>query len=732
MVPVATTASLTGLQPHTTYQFRAAAINSVGTFTGGDATFTTANTNPVTNPDTVELPMDHFNVKGNDTDADLDALTVTAVGAAAHGTATLHPDNTVSYAPNATFAGTDSFSYTISDGFGGTANGTVNITDTTPPVLDTVPPPQTLLAGLGGTAPMPDLSGLTSFHDNSGLATFSETPTAGTALPLGDTSATIKVTDNAGLMATANVTIHVVAPPSVVTGAASGVTMTAATLNGTVNPNKMATTAFFEYGLTTDYGSTTPIQSLGDGTSAVPLSANLSGLPPHTAYHFRAVATNGTGASNGDDAMFTTGNSNPLPGADVILIVTNPTRTIDPLANDSDPDGDTPLTVTGTTNGARGTAGFTSNSVTYTAATLGTGTDTFTYTVADAFGGSAPGTVKVYSVGSQAGFYSGFIDAAGGVDGASQITMSTSGKLTGRIYFGGLKYSFKGQLDDNGEAVIQISRSDQSLVFLHLALQPGDAPTFLVSIEQLGEIVGTGEAARSGTNPPSKRRFTMLLPPDPVAAAAGEVPAGTGYATVTFSSKGKVSIAGAMGDGVKFSAASAVRTDDTFPFFAPIYGAPRGEIYGTINVRSLSGSDLDGVLTWHKPVQLNPHPPGPASFTTTTTAIGSLYVQPRPTDLSKMLIYNATGDATVDFSDGDVAGPLSAFVHIGMLNPPTIAPPVLDMKFSITNGRFGGHFTHPAKGKTTFYGVVFQKQNRGDGFFVGTSESGIVTLTPSP
>ena len=722
-----------GLSPHTMYHFRLVATNGVGTTTGDDATFTTANTNPVANGDTVELPMDHFNVKGNDTDADLDALTVTAVGAAVHGTATLHPDNTVSYAPNATFAGTDSFSYTISDGFGGTAMGTVSITDTTPPVLDTVPPTQTLLAGAGGTAPMPDLASLTTFHDNSGLATFSETPAAGTALPLGDTNATVKVTDNAGLMATANVTIHVVAPPSVVTGAASGVTMTAATLNGTVNPNKMATTAFFEYGLTTGYGSTTSIQSLGDGTGAAPLSADLTGLPPHTTFHFRAVATNGTGTSNGDDAMFTTGNSNPVPGPDVILIVTNPARTIDPLTNDTDPDGDTPLTVTGATNGARGTAGFTGNSVTYTAATLGTGTDTFTYTVADAFGGSAPGTVKVYSVGSQAGFYAGLIDDTNGVGGASQITMSSSGKLTGRIYFGGLKYSFKGQLDDNGEAVVQISRSDQVLVLLHLTLLPGDAPTFLVGIEQQGTITGTGEADRSGTSALSKRRFTLLLPPDPAQAAAGDAPAGVGCATVSFSSKGKISIVGATGDGASFSTASALRTDDTFPFFAPIYGAPRGEIYGTITVREVAGfSDLDGVLTWHKPAQNNPKPPGPASFTTTTAAIGSLYVQPKPSDISKMLIYNATGDATVAFSEGDLASPLSALIHVGPLNPATVAPPVLDMKFGITTGLFTGHFTHPAKGTTTFRGVVFPKQNRGDGFFIGTSESGPVTLTPQP
>src|SRR5581483_4062252 len=44
------------------------------------------------------------------------------------------------------------------------------------------------------------------------------------------------------------------APPGVVTGAASGVTPSAATLHGSVDPNGRATTYFFEYGTSTGYG----------------------------------------------------------------------------------------------------------------------------------------------------------------------------------------------------------------------------------------------------------------------------------------------------------------------------------------------------------------------------------------------------------------------------------------------------------------------------------------------
>ena len=97
-------------------------------------------------------------------------------------------------------------------------------------------------------------------------------------------------------------------PPTVTTGAASAVTPSAATLNGTVSSNGATTTVTFQYGLTTSYGSTaTAAQSpLGAGASGVAVSAAIAGLICNTTYHFRAVGTNGAGTTNGADASFTT------------------------------------------------------------------------------------------------------------------------------------------------------------------------------------------------------------------------------------------------------------------------------------------------------------------------------------------------------------------------------------------------------------------------------------------
>lgn len=70
----------------------------------------------------------------NDSDVDNDNLTVTATSSPLNGVVTLNSDNTITYTPNNSFAGRDSFTYTISDGHGGTNTATVNITVNNPPI----------------------------------------------------------------------------------------------------------------------------------------------------------------------------------------------------------------------------------------------------------------------------------------------------------------------------------------------------------------------------------------------------------------------------------------------------------------------------------------------------------------------------------------------------------------------------------------------------------------------
>ncbi len=96
-------------------------------------------------------------------------------------------------------------------------------------------------------------------------------------------------------------------PPVTVTSAATAVTPTSATLNGTVNPNGLATTWYFEWGTTTAYGNTTAVTSAGTGTSTVSVNAGITGLTGGVTYHYRLAATNSDGTSYGADMTFTYG-----------------------------------------------------------------------------------------------------------------------------------------------------------------------------------------------------------------------------------------------------------------------------------------------------------------------------------------------------------------------------------------------------------------------------------------
>jgi subtilisin family serine protease len=100
--------------------------------------------------------------------------------------------------------------------------------------------------------------------------------------------------------------------PLAVTGAASAIGGTGATLQGSVNPIGSATDYHFEYGTSDSYGSETTEQSAGSGTTPAAVDDGISGLQPGTEYHFRLVATRGGHTVTGDDATFTTAAS-PTP-----------------------------------------------------------------------------------------------------------------------------------------------------------------------------------------------------------------------------------------------------------------------------------------------------------------------------------------------------------------------------------------------------------------------------------
>ena len=114
----------------------------------------------------------------------------------------------------------------------------------------------------------------------------------------------------------------VTGPPVAITNPATLIASFSATLNGSVNPNGLATSVYFQYGTTNGYGLTTAPQSR-TGNAPLNISANIRGLTASTTYHFRIVTTNSAGTRYGSDRTFTT-----LPPTGFPIVTTKPATNV--------------------------------------------------------------------------------------------------------------------------------------------------------------------------------------------------------------------------------------------------------------------------------------------------------------------------------------------------------------------------------------------------------------------
>jgi hypothetical protein len=381
-----------------------------GTATGAvTVTVTSVDDVPVANADSATAGEDgsvDVAVLGNDTDADGDTLTVTAVTQGAHGAVAVNPDKTLKYTPAADYNGPDTFTYTVSDGNGGTATATVSVTVTSVNDLP-VANADSATAVEDGTVTIAVLANDTDV-DGDALAVASVTQGTNGAVSI-NPDKTVKYTPAANFHGSDSFTYTISDGKN---GTATGtVTVTVTSVNDAPVANADAATVG-EDGSVALAVLANDTDADGDALTVASVTQGAHGAvaiqPGQTVKYTPAADYNGPDSftytvsdGNGGTASATVSinvssvNDGPIANPDAVSVAEDGTVSIGVLANDNDPEDD-PLTVTAVTQGAHGTVAVNPDkTVRYTPAANYNGPDVFAYTISDGNGGAASGAVTV-------------------------------------------------------------------------------------------------------------------------------------------------------------------------------------------------------------------------------------------------------------------------------------------------------------------------------------------------
>lgn len=330
-------------------------------------------------------------------------------------------------------------------------------------------------------------------------------------------------------------------------------------------------------------------------------------------------------------------------------------------------------------------------------------------------------------------------------EGYLSLTLQSLGSFTGKLLLEGGTVPVSGGFDSDGQSRFGANRSP----FVTLLRKDKPALTLTLGFGPGGEIIGTitlqdGSGRSLGIN--AKRNPYSAANPVPLSLlgtsgtdghyttafvsndnsfsgyTTAQYPQGDGTGFWKLSKTGAISVTATLADGTPFTAKASLAADGTWRLYAPLHGG-KGVIVGDMvpNVTATEDYRAEDSL-WIRPALDTQHYPSGWTDPLIMDTVSAKYTVTPGTSIVPGL---SGGAATLRFSAGLLPAVESRTTTISAADiaTNTSSDTGFSLKIDRKTGLYSGTFTHTDTSKTSFKGVILNKDSASlcTGFFLTTT-----------
>jgi hypothetical protein len=314
--------------------------------------------------------------------------------------------------------------------------------------------------------------------------------------------------------------------------------------------------------------------------------------------------------------------------------------------------------------------------------------------------------------------------------GFFKLSLGKAGGYTASLVRGTNTFSFSGGFDVYGNAyATAVSAGPNSWnVAMYLDLGgSGDISGTVGNAQWTARLFAYRAVFNAATNPATQfaGKYTLVIPGSGV--PNGPAPDGDSYATVNVGPAGYITASGFLSDSNALSQSVPISQNGDWPLYQSRY-AGNGSVWGWLTFDPNNPSyAISGNVSWIKQA-VHGATFYPAGFTNLSSVLGAVYTAPSNNTSQVIALTNGVvifegGNLTSSFTNEVVLTETNTVVNDGTN--------ALNFIINLANGAFSGKVQVPGTHKTNnFKGALLQGQATGSGFFLGTNQSGKVSLQP--